>query len=111
MKPGNAARWTSDSMRNGTTSLYAALRAATGDVVGESFPRHRHQEFLAFLRLIVKTFRRGELHLINVQELIDAIKVYIDTYNTHAQPFVWTKKPDEVLAKAKNPKAISGTEH
>lgn len=167
MKRGKAARWTHDYKRNGTTSLYAALHVATGEVVGECFPRHRrHQEFLAFLRLIVKTFRRGELHLIldnssthttsevekwldkhprvhfhftpkgaswlnlieswfsilhrqhlrrgvhrNVQELIDAIKTYIDSYNQRAKPFVWTKPADEVLRKAKKPKAISGTEH
>jgi len=76
MKPGKAARWTHDYKRHGTTSLYAALTVATGEVVGECFPRHRHQEFLAFLRLVEKRFRGGELHLI------------LDNSSTHSTPAV-----------------------
>ena len=41
---------TRDYVRNGTTTLFAALDIATGTVFTECKPRHRHQEFLAFLR-------------------------------------------------------------
>ena len=49
MKPGKAQRMTHDYKRNGTTSLYAALEIATGEVTGACYPQHPHQEFLAFL--------------------------------------------------------------
>lgn len=165
MKPGKAARWTHDYRRHGTTSLYAALEVATGEVVGECFPRHRHQEFLTFLRLIARRFPRRELHLIldnssthstpevdkwrarhprvhfhftptgaswlnmietwfsilsrqylksathaSVDELITAIKRFIDSYNQRAKPFIWTKTPEQILTKAK-PQDTSGTVH
>ena len=44
---------THDYKRNGTTSLYAALEIATGEVTGACYPQHRHQEFLAFLNQLV----------------------------------------------------------
>lgn len=43
---------THDYKRNGTTTLFAALDVATGKVIGECMPRHRHREFLRFLRTI-----------------------------------------------------------
>ncbi len=49
MRPGQAARRTHGSTRHGTTSLFAALDAATGRVVGECCPRHRASEFRRFL--------------------------------------------------------------
>lgn len=52
IKPGKAARMTHDYKRNGTTSLYAALEIATGEITGACYPQHRHQEFLAFLNQI-----------------------------------------------------------
>ena len=45
---------THDYKRNGTTNLYAALEIASGQVVHACQPRHRHQEFLAFLRSIMR---------------------------------------------------------
>ncbi len=47
LKPGKAERMTHDYKRNGTTSLYAALEIASGEVTGACYPRHRHQEFLS----------------------------------------------------------------
>src|ERR1700761_6080063 len=47
--PGQAERHTHDYVRNGTTSLFAALNVATGEVLGECYRKHRHQEFLKFL--------------------------------------------------------------
>ena len=49
MTPGQAERRTHDYVRNGTTSLFAALNVATGEVIGQCHRRHRHQEFLKFL--------------------------------------------------------------
>src|SRR6478735_3579388 len=50
MQPGQSERRTHDYARHGTTSLFAALEIATGEVTGICRPRHRHQEFLIFLR-------------------------------------------------------------
>ncbi|MBI2855212.1 MAG: IS630 family transposase, partial [Chloroflexi bacterium] len=44
--------------------LYAALAVHQGEVVGHCAPRHRHQEFLDFLRLLARTYPGQELHLI-----------------------------------------------
>jgi transposase len=50
MQPGMCERRTHDYRRHGTTTLFAALEIATGRVTGHCLPRHRHQEFLRFLR-------------------------------------------------------------
>jgi putative transposase len=46
---------THDYIRHGTTTLFAALDVATGEVLTQCKPRHRHQEFLGFLRQIEKS--------------------------------------------------------
>ena len=51
--------------RNGTTTLFAALNVLEGTVIGECYQRHRHQEFLKFLRRLNRTFPKNKtLHLI-----------------------------------------------
>src|SRR5271155_2426130 len=52
MKKGRAGTMTHDYKRHGTTSLFAALDVATGAVIGQCMKRHRHHEFLRFLRTI-----------------------------------------------------------
>ncbi len=52
MKKGRAGTMTHDYKRHGTTTLFAALSVATGAVIGQCSKRHRHQEFLRFLRVI-----------------------------------------------------------
>jgi len=65
MKPGRAGTMTHDYKRNGTTTLFAALNTLDGSVIGECLPRHRHQEFLKFLRTLDREFPGDmELHLI-----------------------------------------------
>jgi len=68
MQPGLPARRTHDYKRNGTTTLFAALDIATGTVTAACKPRHRHQEFLAFLKHIARAYpddgTGGELHLV-----------------------------------------------
>lgn len=67
MTPGQAERHTHDDVRNGTTSLFAALNVATGEVIGECHRRHRHQEFLRFLEEIDAKVPKEpgvEIHLI-----------------------------------------------
>ena len=76
MKPGKAQRMTHDYKRNGTTSLYAALEIATGEVRGRCYPRHSHQEFLAFLNTLVRAFPRKPLHVV------------LDNSSTHSTPEV-----------------------
>jgi transposase len=72
MKKGRAGTMTHDYKRNGTTTLFAALSMLDGTVVGQCLPRHRHQEFLKFLRHLDREFPAElELHLI------------VDNYRTH----------------------------
>ncbi len=83
LKKGRAGTMTHDYKRNGTTTLFAALNTLDGKVISTCMPRHRHQEWLKFLRLIDKsTPRRKQLHLI------------VDNYSPHKHPDVqaWMKK-------------------
>ncbi|MDO9578966.1 MAG: IS630 family transposase [Bacteroidales bacterium] len=83
MKRGRAGTMTHDYKRNGTTTLFAALNTLDGRVIGQCLPRHRHQEFLKFLRTINReTHRELDLHLI------------VDNYGTHTHPNViaWLDK-------------------
>ena len=65
MKKGRAGTMTHDYRRNGTTPLFAALNMLDGKVIGTCMPRHRHREFLRFLRLIDQQTPAGlDLHLI-----------------------------------------------
>src|ERR1035441_7324936 len=57
MKKGRGQTMTHDYKRNGTTTLFAALDTATGEVYGLCQQRHRHQEWLRFLRMIDQTVR------------------------------------------------------
>jgi putative transposase len=70
---------THDYKRHGTTTLFAALDVASGDVIAQCKPRHRHQEFLAFLRHLDRNLPPDlDIHLI------------IDNYATHKHPKVRT---------------------
>jgi hypothetical protein len=65
MKKGRAGTMTHDHKRNGTTTLFAALSMLDGKVIGTCMPRHRHREFLRFLKLIdQQTPADLDLHLI-----------------------------------------------
>ncbi len=77
MKPGRCGTRTHDSKRNGTTTLFAALSMLDGKVIGDCMPRHRHQEFLRFLKKIDGEIPAElDLHLI------------VDKYGTHKHPRV-----------------------
>jgi transposase len=77
MRPGLPARQTHDYKRNGTTTLFAALSMLDGKVIGDCMPRHRHQEFIRFLKRIdAETPAQLGLHLI------------VDNYGTHKHPRV-----------------------
>ena len=62
-----------------------------------------------FSILTKQQVRRGVYH--DVPELIAAIEHFIDHYNQRAQPFVWTKTPEQILAKAIKQQPTSGTLH
>ncbi len=64
LRPGLAARRTHDYKRHGTTTLFAALEIATGQVTAACKPRHRHQEFLAFLKQVARAYPERKLHLV-----------------------------------------------
>jgi transposase len=72
MKKGRCGTLTHDYKRNGTTTLFAALNVLEGTVIGECMARHRHQEFLKFLRRLDREFPpEQQLHLV------------VDNYGTH----------------------------
>src|SRR5512132_2413013 len=73
---------THDYVRHGTTTLFAALEVATGRIIDQCTPRHRHQEFLAFLKQVARSYPRRQLHVI------------CDNYATHKHPAVraWLAK-------------------
>jgi transposase len=83
MKKGRCGTMTHDYKRNGTTCLFAAMNVLEGKVLGACYPRHRHVEFLKFLR----TINRG------VSEDLD-IHMILDNYGTHGHPKVkaWLEK-------------------
>ena len=64
MQPGLPERRTHDYVRHGTTTLFAALEIATGTVTAACKPRHRHQEFLRFLKQVARAYPDRELHLV-----------------------------------------------
>lgn len=65
LRPGIPARQTHDYKRNGTTTLFAALNVLDGTVISDCMPRHRHQEFIKFLKQIdANTPADVELHII-----------------------------------------------
>jgi len=155
LHPGRCGTMTHDYKRNGTTTLFAAIELLQGKVIAECHPRHRHQEWIRFLKRIdAETDPDLELHLIvdnysthkhpkvkawlnkhprfhvhfiptssswlnlierwfrditenairrgtfrSVEQLIAAIMDYIERHNTSPEPFVWTAKADEILAK------------
>lgn len=72
MRPGQPERRTHDYLRHGTTTLFAALDVATGEVIGKCFQRHRAREFLRFLKTIEEA----------VPEKLD-IHLVLDNYATH----------------------------
>jgi transposase len=64
VRPGLSPKRTHDYTRHGTTTLFAALEVATGKVTDACYDRHRHQEFLRFLKQVAKTYPRVELHIV-----------------------------------------------
>src|SRR5438874_4905192 len=159
---------THDYYRHGTTTLFAALDVAAGTVLHQCKPRHRHQEFLAFLRyldaqvpphldvhLIVDNYgthkhakvrrwlaRHPRYHLhftptyaswlnqierwfalitqrairrgsfTSVPQLVAKIDQFVQHYNRHARPFLWTATADSILGKIERLcTVINGTRH
>ncbi len=83
LKKGRCGTMTHDYQRHGTTTLFAAMDLAEGKLIGQCMPRHRHQEFLKFLRLLdARTPAELDLHLI------------LDNYCTHKHAKVksWLKR-------------------
>lgn len=82
LKKGRCGTWTHDYVRHGATTLFAALNVLDGKVVGQCQARHRHQEWLKFLRLVDREFPDADLHLM------------MDNYGTHKEPRIteWLAK-------------------
>lgn len=87
LKKGRAGTMTHDYKRHGTTTLFAAMNVATGETIHECMPRHRHQEFLRFLRKVERSVEPGL-----------GIHVILDNYATHKHEKVraWLKRNKRV---------------
>lgn len=161
MFPGRLKTLTHDYRRNGTTTLFAAIELAEGRIIGECMPRHRHQEWIKFLKKIdaetppdldlhlivdnyathkhpkvqawLKRHKRFHMHFTptssswlnvierwfreithhrirngvfrSVEQLIQAIKDFIDHHNANPKTFVWTKKAADILEKVARARA------
>jgi transposase len=77
LKPGRCGTMTHDYIRNGTTTLFAALNILDGTVVGRCMPRHTHQEFIKFLNAVERAVPAGKL-----------VHAITDNYATHKHPKV-----------------------
>jgi transposase len=86
VRPGHPEAASFDYVRHGTTTLFAALEVATGKVTDACTERHRHQEFLAFLRQVAAAYPRRELHVV------------VDNLSTHKHPAVraWLERHPRV---------------
>ena len=85
LQPGLAERRTHDYVRHGTTTLFAALEVATGKITADAcYPRHRHQEFLRFLKKAAAAHPGVQLHIV------------LDNYAAHKHPEVrrWLARPE-----------------
>src|ERR1019366_5726590 len=131
LKKGRCGTMTHDYKRNGTATLFAAMDAFDGKVISMCDDRHRHQEWLKFLRVIDQvTPPEKDLHLIvdnyathkhpKVQRWLTrhprfhvhftptssswlnmVIGEYIDKHNQNPKPFIWTAKASDILEKVK----------
>jgi len=87
LKKGRAGTMTHDYKRHGVTTLFAAIDVISGQVIHECMPRHRHQEFLRFMRKVERSVEPGlEIHVI------------LDNYATHKHAAVraWLKRNPRV---------------
>jgi transposase len=85
LQPGLAERRTHDYKRHGTTTLFAALEVATGKITADAcYPRHRHQEFLRFLKKVAAAHPGTDLHVV------------LDNYGTRKHPQIrkWLAEPE-----------------
>ena len=94
MKKGRCATMTHDYKRHGTTTLFAALNMATGEVIGKTYRKHRHQEVLRFLREVEKTVpQEQEIHIV------------LDNYATHKHEKVlaWIERKKRIYLHSSRP--------
>src|SRR6266446_1721944 len=118
LKKGRCGTMTHDYKRNGTTTLFAALNVLDGKVIGECHGRHRHQEWLKFLRrldagflpplklnlverwfreLTEKAIRRGSF--VSVPDLKQAIEAFMQAWNQNPKPFIWSATVEDIIKK------------
>ena len=83
IKPGKCGTMTHDYIRNGTTTLFAALNVLDGTVIGKNMQKHRHSEFIRFLDTVERQVQPGK-----------DVHVILDNYATHKHPKVmaWLKR-------------------
>ena len=109
IKRGNAGTMTPDYKRNGTIDLFAALNVLDGEVVGQCTARHRHQEFVSFLRKLDREFPKSLW--MTRRSSCGRYSPTLLTDRSHPRRVVSTDYPsDDCRTKARNfaPKSRSG---
>ena len=88
MKEGRAGTMTHDYKRHGTTNLFVALEVASGEVISETYKRHRHQEVLKFLRKVERAVPKDQ-----------QIHIILDNYSTHkhAKVLEWIERQKRIF--------------
>jgi hypothetical protein len=106
LEKGRAGTMTHDYKRQGTTTLFAALDVATGEVIHECLPRHRFiPTSTSWLNLVERLFSElterqfRRLAVTCVADLEAAIRDYLEARNQTPRPFVWIASGDDIIAK------------
>jgi transposase len=118
IKRGKAGTMTHDYKRNGTIDLFAALNVLDGEVVGQCSARHRHQEFLRFLRKLDREFPQSlDLHLVLDNSSIHSeasVRAWLDAHPRFQLHFVptsssWLNLVESVFADLTKRRLRRGT--
>ena len=103
---------THDYKRHGTTTLFAALHVATGEVIHKCVPRHRHREFLRFMAEVEKRVDPAlDLHVILDNHSTHKHGKVVDDRNRDPAPYKWTAAVEDILAKVSRANATLATLH
>ena len=121
LKKGRCGTMTHDYKRNGTTTLFAALNTLDGTVIADTMQKHRHQEWLKFLKQIYRLVAKDkEIHIIcdnYATHKTEEVRAWLAAHrhvhvhftptsgSWNPKPFIWKATHADILGKAARAKA------